>query len=182
MTSASSAQQQAPDVDEVFRIYGARVRQQALRLTRDADEADDLTQDVFLRVLRHLPRFDPSMGSLEGWLYRITLNCFLERTRTHRLRRRLAAHLAGRPSPEAGPHELVVGRMIEVDIRVALARLTTDQLHTVLLHDVEGLTYAEVAVRLSVAPGTVGSRLCRSHAILRAALVHRAPRASGHAA
>ncbi|HEY0238024.1 MAG TPA: sigma-70 family RNA polymerase sigma factor, partial [Friedmanniella sp.] len=82
----SSAPAEAPEVvwqppswEEIVRDHSARVYRLAYRLTGNAHDAEDLTQDVFVRVFRSLHRFQP--GTFEGWLHRITTNLFLDGAR-----------------------------------------------------------------------------------------------------
>src|SRR4051812_17189369 len=69
----------APSWDEVVRLHSARVYRLAYRLTGNPHEAEDLTQDVFVRVFRSLENYVP--GTFEGWLHRITTNLFLDQVR-----------------------------------------------------------------------------------------------------
>ena len=154
--------------DEVARLHFTRVYRHAYRLTGNRPDAEDLTQEVFVRVFRNLASFTP--GSFEGWMYRITSNLFLDWVRRRR-RIRLepltdAGHLAGGSTPD---QELEV-RTLEPDLRSALSRLTPGFLAVVMLHDVDGFTYDEIAMALGIQPGTVASRLHRARAQLRAAL------------
>jgi RNA polymerase sigma factor (sigma-70 family) len=166
--------------EDVFRDHVGRVQRHAYRLTRRRHDAEDLTQEVFLRVFRYLPRFDPDLGSIEGWLYRITANCFLDRVRSQqRPRIDLDPDVDNHAGLDSTPHQLAESRVLDADIEAALSGLTQAQTQTILLHDVDGLDYRQIAAELGIAAGTVGSRLCRGHAALRAALAHRAP---GHTA
>ena len=69
----------APSWDDVVRDHGARVYRLAYRLTGNQHDAEDLTQEVFVRVFRSLSQYTP--GSFEGWLHRITTNLFLDQVR-----------------------------------------------------------------------------------------------------
>ncbi|MFG1820690.1 sigma-70 family RNA polymerase sigma factor [Kribbella sp. NPDC049174] len=120
-------------------------------------DAEDLTQEVFIRVFRHLE--DYAEGTFEGWLYRITKNLFLDQ-----LRRRRAARLEPLADTHLrfvhpGPERDLEWRTFDPDIRDALTSLPPGHLATVLLHDIDGLTYDEIAVVLGVPHGTVASRL-----------------------
>lgn len=173
---------------KAVRLHAELVPRQAFRLTGDVHAAEDLSQDVFVRVLQSLPRFDPDRGSMEGWLYRITMNLFRDQLRRNRLRQphRLyaAAELTcSRPRPD----ELALARRLDPDLEAALRSLTPAVLDTVLLADVAGLSHREIAAMTGVARGTVASRLCRAHARLQAQLAphhahHRADQHVDHVA
>jgi RNA polymerase sigma factor (sigma-70 family) len=166
-----------PTWEEVVREHGNRVYRLAYRLTGNAHDAEDLTQDVFVRVFRSLADFTP--GTFEGWLHRITTNLFLDRMRRQQKIRFDALpedpeRLAGRePSPEA----VYAEARFDADIEAALAALPPDFRAAVVLCDIEQLSYEEIAQTLGVKLGTVRSRISRGRAMLRQALADRAPRA-----
>jgi RNA polymerase sigma factor (sigma-70 family) len=164
-----------PTWEEVVQAHSARVYRLAYRLTGNQHDAEDLTQEVFVRVFRSLSNYTP--GTFEGWLHRITTNLFLD---TVRRKQRIkfegliddaADRLVGRePSPEAWYDE----RHFDADIQAALDSLHPDFRAAVVLCDIEGLTYEEIAATLGVKLGTVRSRIHRGRTHLRAALEHRA--------
>jgi len=138
-------------------------------------DAEDLTQDVFVRVFKSINTFQP--GTLEGWLHRITTNLFLDQAR-RRQRIRMDAlsaapdHVWGSAS---GPEELHLDGELDADVDAALRALSPEQRVAVVLCDIEGLSYEEIAAVLDVKLGTVRSRIARGRAALREALAHRAP-------
>jgi RNA polymerase sigma factor (sigma-70 family) len=164
-----------PTWDEIVREHGDRVYRLAYRLTGNAHDAEDLTQDVFIRVFRSLDGYTP--GTFEGWLHRITTNLFLDRMRrAARIRfeglPEDAERLPGRdPSPEAA----LLADAFDPDVERALAALPPDFRAAVVLCDIEQLSYEEIAATLNVKLGTVRSRISRGRAMLRAALADRAP-------
>jgi RNA polymerase sigma factor (sigma-70 family) len=166
-----------PTWDEVVREHSARVYRLAYRLTGNQHDAEDLTQEVFVRVFRSLSNYTP--GTFEGWLHRITTNLFLDmvrrrqRIRFESLGDDAADRLEGR---EPTPAEAFDKRNLDADIQSALAALPPDYRAAVVLCDIEGLSYEEIAATLDVKLGTVRSRIHRGRAQLRAALDHRAPR------
>jgi RNA polymerase sigma factor (sigma-70 family) len=166
-----------PTWEELVRDHSDRVYRLALRLTGNAHDAEDLTQDVFVRVFRSLHRFQP--GTLEGWLHRITTNLFLDQARR---RQRIRFDGLGEDSGErlAGggrtPAEQLADAGLDHDVAAALAALAPGFRACVVLCDVEGLTYEEVAEILDLKLGTVRSRIHRGRAQLREALAHREPR------
>jgi RNA polymerase sigma-70 factor (ECF subfamily) len=162
----------------VVREHGNRVYRLAYRLTGNAHDAEDLTQDVFVRVFRSLADYTP--GTFEGWLHRITTNLFLDRMRRQQKIRFDALpedteRLAGR---EASPEAVYAEAHLDADVEAALAALPPDFRAAVVLCDIEQLSYEEIAQTLGVKLGTVRSRISRGRAMLRAALADRAPRAA----
>jgi RNA polymerase sigma factor (sigma-70 family) len=166
----------APSWDEIVRQHSARVYRLAYRLTGNRHDAEDLTQEVFIRVFRSLSTYRP--GTFEGWLHRITTNLFLDQAR-RRQRIRFDAlpddvgdKLPGLlPAPDSGLSD----DMFDPDIEMALASLSPEFRAAVVLCDIEGLSYEEIAAVLDVKIGTVRSRIHRGRSMLRKALTHRAP-------
>jgi RNA polymerase sigma-70 factor (ECF subfamily) len=160
----------------VVRDHGARVYRLAYRLTGNRHDAEDLTQDVFIRVFNSLHRFQP--GTFEGWLHRITTNLFLDSARRKQKIRfsALADGSAERlPSRWATPSEELMDAGLDHDVAAALAALPPEFRAAVVLCDIEGLMYEEISAVLDVKIGTVRSRIHRGRSQLRAALAHRRP-------
>jgi RNA polymerase sigma-70 factor (ECF subfamily) len=167
-----------PSWEEVVRTHSARVYRLAYRLTGDRHDAEDLTQEVFVRVFRSLSTYAP--GTFEGWLHRITTNLFLDQARRKsRIRfEGLAEDAAERlPGREPTPAQAYFDTHLDGDIEAALAALPPEFRAAVVLCDIEGLSYEEIAATLGVKLGTVRSRIHRGRGQLRAALAHRDPRA-----
>jgi RNA polymerase sigma factor (sigma-70 family) len=169
-----------PSWEEVVRTHSARVYRLAYRLTGNQHDAEDLTQEVFVRVFRSLSSYTP--GTFEGWLHRITTNLFLDmvrrksRIRFEGLAEDAAEKLPGRePSPAQHYHDA----HLDADIQSALDALPPEFRAAVVLCDIEGLSYEEIAATLDVKLGTVRSRIHRGRTQLRHALEHRAPRTEG---
>ena len=170
-----------PSWEEVVRTHSARVYRLAYRLTGDRHDAEDLTQEVFVRVFRSLSTYAP--GTFEGWLHRITTNLFLDQARRKsRIRfEGLAEDAAERlPGREPTPAQAYFDTHLDGDIEAALAALPPEFRAAVVLCDIEGLSYEEIAATLGVKLGTVRSRIHRGRAQLRAALAHRDPRNAQH--
>jgi RNA polymerase sigma factor (sigma-70 family) len=169
---------EAPSWEDVVEKHSARVYRLAYRLTGNTHDAEDLTQEVFVRVFRSLSSYTP--GTFEGWLHRITTNLFLDQAR-RKAKIRFDAlaedadlRMPGRvPSPDT---QLAEG-MLDADIEAALAELPPEFRAAVVLCDIEGLSYDEIADVLGAKLGTVRSRIHRGRKMLRAALAHRAPSA-----
>lgn len=170
-----------PTFEEVARRYGGMVYTLAYRLTGDPDEAADLAQDVFVRVYRNLDRYRP--GSFEGWLYRITRNLFLDRVRRRRrIRLQPLPEEDWRHPEEAGPGPAEHAETAAVRGRIdrALAQLPPEFRTAVVLCDVQGLTYREVAEVTGWPLGTVRSRIHRGRRALRGLLDPDERRGRGH--
>lgn len=165
-----------PTWEEIVTEHSARVYRLAYRLTGNTHDAEDLTHDVFLRVFRSLGSYRP--GTFEGWLHRITTNVFLDKMRRKQRIRfdALSDESAARlPSRELGPEQTYIDAHFDDDIQHALDSLSPDFRAAVVLCDIEGLSYEEIAATLDVKLGTVRSRIHRARAALREALAHRAP-------
>jgi RNA polymerase sigma-70 factor (ECF subfamily) len=166
-----------PTWEDVVRRHAPKVFRHAYRLSGNRADAEDLTQEVFARVYR--ARGSYRTGTFEGWLHRITTNLFVDQVR-RRGRVRLdplgeaAESRLGTPGPE---RELLDG-MFDADVEAALAALPPQYRTPVMLADVDGLSYEEIAATLGLKLGTVRSRIHRGRAALRKALPHRAPRSA----
>jgi len=166
-----------PTWEEIVREHSVQVYRLAYRLTGNSHDAEDLTQEVFVRVFRSLASYTP--GTFEGWLHRITTNLFLDmarrkqRIRFEGLGEDTAQRLRG---GEPTPAQAFDDRHLDGDIQAALKALAPEYRAAVVLCDIEGLSYEEIADTLGVKLGTVRSRIHRGRAQLRAALDHRRPR------
>lgn len=160
--------------------YGRHVYNIAYRLSGSDADAKDLAQDAFVRVFRSLRRIDQT-ASLEGWLHRIVTNLYIDLLRT-RPRRRvesldapLVTPQGGEvtrevPDPGAGPEEAVLRATLDGEVQRGLLRLSEDLRVVVVLCDIEGYSYEEIAAMLRVPLGTVKSRLHRARRVLAARL------------
>ena len=169
---------QAPSWDEIVAQHSARVYRLAYRLTGNPHDAEDLTQEVFVRVFRSLSSYTP--GTFEGWLHRITTNLFLDQARRKAKIRfdALADDAETRIASRAvTPDVQVLDGLFDDDVEAALAALPPDFRAAVVLCDIESLSYEEIADVLGLKLGTVRSRIHRGRTMLRKALAHRAPTA-----
>jgi RNA polymerase sigma factor (sigma-70 family) len=150
------------------------------RLLADADEALDATQEAFLRAYRGLARFRGA-ASFRTWLIGIAINVCRNRlaSPTRRAQRRAlpldadpATEAVARPLPDPapGPEARAYGSELRRALLAALAALSAEHREVLVLREIEGLDYAQLAGALGVAEGTVKSRLARARAALRAAL------------
>jgi RNA polymerase sigma-70 factor (ECF subfamily) len=160
----------APTWEEVARSHGRFLYTVAYRLTGNREDAEDLVQEVLLRVRRGLETYQP--GSLEGWLSRIATNAFLDDVR--RRKRRPEDLLPDDPDwvlpPTAAADEALAAEVLPDDVQAALQRLPEDFRVAVVLCDVVGLSYQEIGASLEIPVGTVRSRIHRGRAMLREAL------------
>lgn len=159
-----------PTWEEVARTHGRFLYTVAYRLTGNSDDAQDLVQEVLLRVRKGLETYRP--GSLEGWLSRITTNTFLDEAR--RRQRRPADRLPDEPErlmPTSPPaDEALAAEALPEEIQDALRTLPAEYRAAIVMCDVVGLSYQEISDSLEVPVGTVRSRIHRGRALLRQAL------------
>lgn len=148
----------------------------ALNLLGDRDEALDLSQEVFLRVFRTIHGFR-GQSSLKTWIYRIVINQARNRKRFWRRRRRadqvsLDQHVAEhgdltQPGDGSSPDLALARKELASRLWSALNDLPFDQRTVIVLREIDGLSYEEIAFSLGVAVGTVKSRLTRGRQTLR---------------
>ncbi|KAA9158866.1 RNA polymerase sigma factor SigE [Amycolatopsis acidicola] len=162
-----------PSWDEVVREHADRVYRLAYRLTGNSHDAEDLTQETFIRVFRSLASYKP--GTFEGWLHRITTNLFLDMAR-----RRSRVRMEGLPEDtdrivgdDPSPEQVYSDTHLDPDLQAALDELPPEFRAAVVLCDVEGLSYEEIGATLGVKLGTVRSRIHRGRQALRASLERR---------
>lgn len=180
-TTAPDQDWQPPSWEEIVREHSARVYRLAYRLTGNRHDAEDLTQEVFIRVFRSLSSYTP--GTFEGWLHRITTNLFLDGARR---KQRIRMDAMGEDSDRFaatgdGPERAFEHDNLDLDVQRALDELPPEYRAAVVLCDIEGLSYEEIAVTLGIKLGTVRSRIHRARARLRVSLEHRAPTSYGAA-
>jgi RNA polymerase sigma-70 factor, ECF subfamily len=165
-----------PTWDAVVREHADRVYRLAYRLAGNRADAEDLTQETFVRVFKSLAEYTP--GTFEGWLHRITTNLFLDMVRRRqRIRFDALPEDAGDrlASKEHGPEQAYEQMNLDPEIQAALDALPADFRVAVVLCDLEQLSYEEIAATLGIKVGTVRSRIHRGRVLLRQALAHRAP-------
>lgn len=157
----------APDWADVVTRYADVVYSMAFRLTGDDEEARDLAQDVLIRLHRGLRRYRE--GNFEGWLYRTTINAHRDRLR--RRRRLREDELPADPSARLGlakdVEESVQQLELEREVQRALLKVPPEYREAVVLRDLQGRSYDEIAQILGVPSGTVRSRIHRGREALR---------------
>ncbi|HRC12588.1 MAG: RNA polymerase sigma factor SigE [Candidatus Phosphoribacter baldrii] len=179
LTPTEGAGWTPPTWEEIVTQHSARVYRLAYRLTGNPHDAEDLTHDVFVRVFRSLNSYTP--GTFEGWLHRITTNVFLDKMRRKQRIRfdALPDDAASRMATSApGPEQVYADTHFDDDVQRALDALAPEFRAAVVLCDIEGLSYEEIAATLGIKLGTVRSRIHRGRAALRESLAHRAPGAA----
>jgi RNA polymerase sigma-70 factor (ECF subfamily) len=160
--TALAASGDASAFERLYHAHVARVHSLVRRML-DADEADDLTQDVFVRAWQKLSTFrgESAFGT---WLHRLAVNVVLARRKTLGVER-------GRFHTGADPLDRVPGRRetpeASMDFEEALARLPDGARQVFVLHDVEGYRHEEIARMLGVVPGTSKSQLHHARMALR---------------
>lgn len=160
---------------ELVAEHQRMVVQLAMNLLGDHDEALDLSQEVFLRVFRTIGRFR-GQSALRTWIYRIAVNQARNRHRFWRRRHRadqvsldqhVEAHGELLSGGETGPDRVLAQKELASRLQRALDGLPFDQRTAIILREVDGLSYEEIAFSLGVAVGTVKSRLTRARQALR---------------
>lgn len=160
--------------EAIYDRFGGMVFGLALRMSGDAEEAADCTQEVFLRVHRYLDSFR-GRSSLKTWIFRIAINCC--RTRLRRRARRGRVFEATEPEVlnefedgRRGPEDLAAAHELSRRVGELLAELKPHYREAVILRDVQGWSYQEIAGVLRIRLGTVRSRIARGRQHLRSLL------------
>ena len=153
--------------ETIVRQHTPRVYNLAYRFTGRFDEAEDLTQEVFIKVFQTLTTYDAAQGTFSTWLNRVARNHLVDhyrRTRKDRVTSSLEdelGHLEEKPSAGEGPVARVEARERKEMLQVALDKLSPDMREAVILRDFQDLDYEEIAQVLGVPEGTVKSRINR---------------------
>ncbi|MDV3124381.1 RNA polymerase sigma factor SigE [Mycobacterium sp. 21AC1] len=156
-----------PSWDELVRQHADRVYRLAYRLSGNQHDAEDLTQETFIRVFRSVQNYQP--GTFEGWLHRITTNLFLDMVRRRgRIRMEALPEDYDRvPADDPNPEQIYHDSRLGADLQAALDSLPPEFRAAVVLCDIEGLSYEEIGATLGVKLGTVRSRIHRGRQALR---------------
>ncbi len=158
--------------EDLVKVHTRRVYSICYRFTGSDAEAQDLTQDVFLRVFKNLKSFRSGEGLFVVWLTRLTRNLLIDNYRRTKLERATEsiedqiATLEERTATLARTEGMLAGREASELLQSALQKLSPDLRETVILRDLEELEYREIAQVLNVPEGTVKSRLNRGRAEL----------------
>ncbi len=163
--------------EDLVRTHTRRVYGLCYRFTGKEAEAQDLTQDVFMRVFRALGSFRSTEGSFSTWLARLTRNLLIDhyrRTRNERVTDSIEEQVPGIEqragnggvSPMRRPDSAVAGREASELLQSALGKLSPELRETIILRDLQEMEYREIAEVLAIPEGTVKSRLNRGRAEL----------------
>lgn len=172
--------------EEYMRRHYRQAYHLAYRMAGNETDAEDLTQEAFLRAYRFFDRYDPSLP-FTGWLYRIMTNVYIDllrkrgKAKVYSLDEPLRAE-GGETSmawevsdPGSDPETLVMSHVLDADLQEGLLRLPTEFRWAVILADVEGLSYEEIADTMRCSIGTVRSRIHRGRKQLRTFLEAKRP-------
>jgi RNA polymerase sigma-70 factor, ECF subfamily len=169
--------------DELVRTYSPSFFHVAYRMLGDSAEASDTVQEIFLKVFRNIGGFKGE-AALKTWMFKIAFSEILNRLRWWKRRHRFAtmslddqpngngtgpAHSVASASPT--PEQILQSKEQEFAIQQALGKLSKDHRSIVVLRDIEGFSYNEIADVLGVSIGTVKSRLARARGDLKKSLM-----------
>ncbi len=152
--------------EEIVKQYSRRIYSLAYRFVGTHEAAEDLTQEVFLRIYRTLDQYDPQAGSLSNWLMRVARNLIIDdwrkrgRTPTE-ASDTLEAHAYHLKSRTESPQRLVERRELSEQIQAAIDKLSPELRTCIILRDLEELSYQEIVDLLKIPEGTVKSRINR---------------------
>lgn len=162
-----------PAWEDLVRLHTRRVYGLCFRFTGSGSEAQDLTQEVFLRVFRTLKTFRSAEGSFATWLARVTRNLLIDhyrRTRQERVTDSIEGQLStieeGSAGTSARPDQALAGREASEILQATLQKLSPDLREAVILRDLQEMEYREIAEVLQIPEGTVKSRINRGRAEL----------------
>lgn len=153
--------------EEIVQTYSRRVYNLAYRFTSRADSAEDLTQDVFVRVYRSLDQYNPKQGDLQNWLMRLARNLIID---DYRKRQRapqddiaddLDDHKYHLRSGESSVQREMERRELGAQVQSGIDKLSPDLRTCVILRDIEELSYQDIVDLLKIPEGTVKSRINR---------------------
>jgi len=153
--------------EEIVQTYSRRIYNLAYRFTSRTDSAEDLTQDVFIRVYRSLDQYDAKQGDLQNWLMRLARNLIID---DYRKRQRapqdqaaddLEDHKYHLRSADSSVQREMERRELGAQVQAGIDKLSADLRTCVILRDIEELSYQEIVDLLKIPEGTVKSRINR---------------------
>ncbi len=151
----------------IVNAYTRRVYNLGYRYTGRTDEAEDLTQEIFIKIYQNLKSYRAEAGSLQNWVLKVGRNLIIDRYR----QTRRFQQTAGSEEMEAmnlsdektlSPHRIVEQSESARYLREALQRLSPELKEAIILRDLEGMAYQEIAGLLTIPEGTVKSRINRA--------------------
>ena len=150
----------------IVTMYTRRIFNLSYRYTGRREEAEDLTQDIFIRIYQNLNSFRSNAGSLQSWILRVGRNLIIDHYRQSRRFQKSAGgeeletlNLADEKTPD--PHRIAEQRDAARFLRDGLQSLSAELKEAVILRDLEGMAYQEIADILAIPEGTVKSRINR---------------------
>jgi RNA polymerase sigma-70 factor (ECF subfamily) len=159
--------------EELVRLHTRKIYAPCYRFTNSAQEAQDLTQEVFLRVFRTLGSFRSAEGSFSTWVTRLTRNLLIDhyrRTRQERVTDSIEEQLPMLEEEGTGaaarPDDALSGRETSEILQATLQKLSPDLREAVILRDLQEMEYREIAQVLAIPEGTVKSRINRGRSEL----------------
>lgn len=153
--------------EEIVQTYSRRIYNLAYRFTSRADTAEDLTQEVFIRVYRSLNQYNPKQGDLQNWLMRLARNLIID---DYRKRQRAPQDEAADDLEAHQYHLRAAGNTVQremerrelgIQVQAGIDKLSSDLRTCVILRDIEELSYQEIVDLLKIPEGTVKSRINR---------------------
>ncbi len=152
--------------EQIVRLYSRRVYSLAYRFTNRHESAEDLTQEVFIRIYKSLDQYDPSLGELSSWLLRLARNLIID---DYRRRQRQPAdssddlenHMHRLHIEADSPHRRIERQERSLQVRAAINKLSPELRECLILRDIEDLSYQEIVDKLRIPEGTVKSRINR---------------------
>jgi RNA polymerase sigma-70 factor (ECF subfamily) len=157
----------------LYERFYSRVYRMAYGMTGQHQAAEDLVQDVFVRAYQKLKLF-AGQSSFATWFYRLALNHCLNHCKSERKRLRLqTTDLVQTPAvPAKQMEDRVLGKELQTEVHRALLSLKPRMRMIVILRDIEGLSYQEIADRMNCSMGTLASQLKRARTLLARKLEH----------
>lgn len=153
--------------ESVVKTYTGRIMNMAYRYTHNYAVAEELTQDVFVKIYGNLDSYRPDTGSFRNWLLRVGRNLIIDHYRAHKREKHVAGseelevldftEQRGDPSPYQSLHQKEKAEFLYR----SMEQLSFELKEAVLLRDIEGFSYREIANMLSIPEGTVKSRINR---------------------
>ena len=159
--------------EEIVSLYSRRIFNLAYRFTSSVEAAEDLTQEVFIRIYRTLEQYDPKHGDLSNWLMRLARNLIIDDYR-HRQRNPqdsfaddVEDHAFHLHAVGGSAHKEIERRELARQVQEGIDKLPPDLRTCVILRDIEELSYQEIVELLKIPEGTVKSRIARARARLQ---------------
>jgi len=164
--------------EAIVTTYARRIYNLGYRYTGRTDEAEDLTQEIFIKIYQNLKAFRPEAGNLLNWILKVSRNLIIDHYRQTRRFQHTAGseemetmNLSDEKLPDA--HRLMEQSEASRFLRDGLQALSPELKEAVILRDLEGMAYQEIAQLLNVPEGTVKSRINRGRVELARLLVKR---------